>query len=109
MRNLRVELTDQPGSVVGPLLRRYAGLARGETSAAEVMSWLQDHLVDSTGHRPGVTLGSFRSATERAWDSLRPTAAEERANLRSGGAAGRQKRRRTRHAGGEGTTSRRRA
>ena len=80
IRNLRVELTDQPGALVGPLLERYAALARGEAEAAPLLEWLQANLVDSTGHKPGVTTGSFRPSTERAWASLRKTAAEERAN-----------------------------
>uniref|UniRef100_A0A7S0JGU5 Peptidase U32 collagenase domain-containing protein n=1 Tax=Calcidiscus leptoporus TaxID=127549 RepID=A0A7S0JGU5_9EUKA len=84
VRHLRVELTDQPGTVVGPLLQHYADLARGEKAVDEVMAWLNDNLVDSTGRQPGVTLGSFRPTAERAWDSLRPTAAEERANRRRG-------------------------
>ena len=80
VRNLRVELTDQPGDIVGPLLQRYAALARGEGEAEKLLKWMQDTLVDSTGHRPGVTTGSFKPSTERTWASLRPTAAEERAN-----------------------------
>ena len=81
VRNLRVELTDQPGSLVGPLLRRYAKLARGEGSADELLEWLHANLVDSTGHKPGVTTGSFRPSAEREWASLRPTAAAQRAKL----------------------------
>ena len=83
----RVELTDQPAEVVGPLLERYAALAKGGArgggargGAEEAFEWMDEHLVDSTGHRPGVTAGSFRPSAERAWASLRPTAAEERAN-----------------------------
>ena len=83
VRNLRVELTDQPGDVVGPLLQRYAALARGEESAERVFEWLDANLVDSNGHKPGVTTGSFRPTTERAVASLRPTAAEERAKAKS--------------------------
>ena len=88
VRNLRVELTDQPGAVVAPLLQRYAALVRtvtdgeagaGDEAASELLEWLQGNLVDSTGHRPGVTTGSFRPAAERTWASLRPTAAEARA------------------------------
>ena len=78
--HLRVELTDQPGRLVGPRLERYSALARGDADAAQVLSWLDAELEDSTGHRPGVTTGSFRPSTERKWASLRPTAAEERAN-----------------------------
>lgn len=81
VRNFRVELTDQPGAIVGELLTKYAALARGETSAELLLSWLEEHLVDSTGHRPGVTTGSFRPAAERAWKSLRPTAAEVKGKL----------------------------
>ena len=69
---------------MGPLLEGYAALARGERPADELMAWLEGNLVDSTGHRPGVTLGSFRPTAERAWASLRPTAAEERANQKRG-------------------------
>lgn len=81
----RVELTDQPAEVVSPLLERYAALAKGGGGARgggaeEAFEWMDEHLVDSTGHRPGVTAGSFRPSAERAWASLRPTAAEERAN-----------------------------
>ena len=79
--NLRVELTDQPGALVGPLLSRYAALARGEGSAEAMLEWLHANLVDSTGHKPGVTTGSFRPSAEREWASLRPTAAAERAKL----------------------------
>ena len=80
VRNLRVELTDQPGTIVAPLLARYAALARGEDSAESLMGWLQEHVVDSTGLAPGVTTGSFKPVAERSWSSLRPTAAEDRAN-----------------------------
>ena len=73
--------TDQPGALVGPLLRRYAALARGEGSAEAMLEWLHANLVDSTGHKPGVTTGSFRPSAEREWASLRPTAAAERAKL----------------------------
>ena len=104
VRHLRVELTDQPSSLVAPLLARYAALARGEGSegpgargqggegvqsgvgagrqvklAEEMLDWLQANLVDSTGHKPGATTGSFKPSAERAWATLRPTAAEERA------------------------------
>ena len=101
VRHLRVELTDQPGSIVAPLLERYAALARGgddegsesagagaggggervsETRLAEEMlEWLEANLIDSTGHKPGATTGSFKPSAERAWATLRPTAAAERA------------------------------
>ena len=46
-----------------------------------LLEWLQDNLIDSTGHRPGVTTGSFRPAAERAWATLRPPAAEARAKV----------------------------
>jgi len=85
VRHLRIELTDQPGSLVGPLLARYADLAAAHASgerqhedSSDLLGWLEEHLVDSTGHRPGVTTGSFRPSSERAWATLRPTAAEER-------------------------------
>ena len=101
---LRVELTDQPGELVGPMLERYAALARrrgegeGEEAEAEaeaeaVFEWLNANLIDSTGHRPGVTTGSFRPSTERKWASLRPTAAEERAKEKVAGKASKTKRR----------------
>jgi len=95
VRHMRVELTDQPAELVGPLLERYAALTIGGGGAQgggergggergggadEALEWMDEHLVDSTGHRPGVTTGSFRPSAERAWASLRPTAAEERAN-----------------------------
>ena len=78
MSNLRIELTDQPGSVVGGLVEQYAALARGDGDAGEALEWLQANLVDSTGHRPGVTEGTFKPVAERAWKSLRTTAAEVR-------------------------------
>ena len=55
MSNLRIELTDQPGGVVGGLVERYAALARGDGDADDALEWLQANLVDSTGHGPGVT------------------------------------------------------
>ena len=45
------------------------------------MGCVHANLVDSTGHKPGVTTGSFRPSAEREWASLRPTAAAERAKL----------------------------
>jgi hypothetical protein len=78
--NVRIELTDQPASVVTPLLERYAAALRAEATAEQLMAWLDRHVVDSTGHAPGVTTGSLRPAAERKWASLRKTAAEERAN-----------------------------
>ena len=98
IRHLRVELTDQPGRLVGPMLERYAaavgkeeatggkggggGAAGGDHSEGgqQLLEWLDANLVDSTGHRPGVTTGSFKPSEERAWATLRKTAAEERAN-----------------------------
>ena len=76
--NLRIELTDQPGGVVGGLVEQYAALARGDGDAGEALEWLQANLVDSTGHRPGVTEGTFKPVAERAWKSLKTTAAEVR-------------------------------
>jgi putative protease len=78
--HLRIELTDQPAHLVQPLLTRYAELAAGEISAEQLLQWCDANLVDSTGHRPGVTTGSFRPSAECAWASLRPTKAEERAS-----------------------------
>ena len=87
VRHFRVELTDQPGAVVAPLLERYAAVARGDVAAADLLKWAEHHLVDSTGHRPGVTTGSFHPSTERAWATLRPTAAAQRASGSGGTAA----------------------
>ena len=79
VRHVRIELTDQPASLVSPMLDRYAALCRGEAEPDRLLNWLAKNLVDSTGHKPGVTTGSFKPATERKWASLRPTAAAERA------------------------------
>ena len=51
---------------------------RSDGDAGEALEWLQANLVDSTGHRPGVTEGTFKPVAERAWKSLRTTAAEVR-------------------------------
>ena len=74
VRHMRVELTDQPGELVAPLVERYAALARGRRGWR---GWrgrgrgrgrgrrggrdgvARGESIDSTGHRPGVTLGSF--------------------------------------------------
>jgi hypothetical protein len=82
VRHLRVELTDQPGALVGPLLERYASLARGDETPERLLEWLGANLVDSTGYKPGVTTGSYRPKAERAIASLRPTSAELRANAK---------------------------
>jgi putative protease len=83
--HFRIELTDQPGALVAPLLEHYAGLARGEGSAEQLLEWCDANLVDSTGHKSGVTTGSFKPSAERMWKTLRKTAAEERANARQHG------------------------
>lgn len=87
--NLRVELTDQPAELVGPLLTSYAALARGERAPDALLAWLDENLVDSTGARCGVTTGSFKPSAERAWASLRPTRYEAKAREGAACAEGR--------------------
>ena len=72
--------TSAKGWVVINSLR--GGAAGGDHSEGgqQLLEWLDANLVDSTGHRPGVTTGSFKPSEERAWATLRKTAAEERAN-----------------------------
>lgn len=75
--HFRVELVDEPASVVPELLSRYRDLANGRTSSSELASWLSK-LPDANGRAHGISRGSLEVKTELARGELRPTAAASR-------------------------------
>jgi putative protease len=86
--HFRVELVDEPASVVPDLLRAYQSVLTGRKSPGEVASWLSS-LPDANGRAHGVSRGSLEVKTELARGDLRPTAAASREasrKRRSGGA-----------------------
>lgn len=86
--HFRVELVDEPASVVPDLLRAYQSVLTGRKSPGEVASWLSS-LPDANGRAHGVSRGSLEVKTEIARGDLRPTAAASREasrKRRSGGA-----------------------
>lgn len=86
--HFRVELVDEPASVVPDLLRAYQSVLTGRKSPGEVASWLSS-LPDANGRAHGVSRGSLEVKTELSRGDLRPTAAASREasrKRRSGGA-----------------------
>lgn len=75
--HFRVELVDEPASVVPDLLRAYQSVLTGRKSPGEVASWLAS-LPDANGRAHGVSRGSLEVKTELARGDLRPTAAASR-------------------------------
>ena len=75
--HFRVELVDEPASIVPDLLRAYQSVLTGRKSPGEVASWLSS-LPDANGRAHGVSRGSLEVKSEIARSDLRPTAAASR-------------------------------
>ncbi len=75
-RHLRVELVDEPPSVVAPLLEAYRDALLGGRPPSELWAWLGG-LPDANGRVGGVGSGSLavRERGERPRAALKPTAA----------------------------------
>jgi collagenase-like PrtC family protease len=75
--HFRVELVDEPASIVPDILTAYQSIIHGKSSPGQVASWLAS-LPDANGRAHGVSRGSLEVKTEIARADLRPTAAAAR-------------------------------
>ena len=91
--HFRVELVDEPASVVRDILATYADVANGRKSPPEAARWLSQ-LPDANGRAHGISKGSLEVKTELTRGELRPTAAASReaTKKRAGAANARSKR-----------------
>jgi collagenase-like PrtC family protease len=81
VRHFRVELVDEPGSVVRDLLEAYRGAVAGDTRGAEVMRWVGT-LPDANGNAHGAGRGSLEVRREKDRGTMKQTAASTRAARR---------------------------
>ena len=81
VRHFRVELVDEPGSVVRDLLEAYRGAVAGDTRGAEVVRWVGT-LPDANGNAHGAGRGSLEVRREKDRGTMKQTAASTRAARR---------------------------
>jgi putative protease len=73
----RVELVDEPGSVVGDLLSAYKDVLGGTRNGNEVVRWVGT-LPDANGNAHGAGRGSLETRREKDRGAMKPTAAATR-------------------------------
>jgi collagenase-like PrtC family protease len=74
IRRFRIELVDEPASVVRPLLEKYRSVCRHEEGAVKtLLDWL-DEVPDGNGRFQGSTAGSLKPTAELSRDRLKQTA-----------------------------------
>ena len=81
VRRFRVELVDEPGSVVAPLMDAYRQVLAGERHGAEVVEWVGS-LPDANGRSHGAGRGSLEVRKERDRGTMKQTAAAKNAAAR---------------------------
>ena len=69
----RIELVDEPPSIVADLVQKYQMGLTGQMTAEAMWAFLE-HIPDSNGNRQGVHLGSMEVKKEMARSSMKPTA-----------------------------------
>ena len=82
IRHFRVELVDEPGSVVRELLEAYRGAVAGDTRGAEVVRWVGT-LPDGNGNAHGAGRGSLEARREKDRGTMKQTAAAKHAAART--------------------------
>ena len=82
VRHFRVELVDEPGSVVRELLEAYRGAVAGNTRGAEVVRWVGT-LPDANGNAHGAGRGSLEARREKDRGTMKQTAAAKHAAART--------------------------
>jgi putative protease len=81
VRRFRVELVDEPGSVVAPLMDAYRQVLAGERRGADVVEWVGS-LPDANGRSHGAGRGSLEVRKERDRGTMKQTAAAKNAAAR---------------------------
>ena len=81
VRRFRVELVDEPGSVVAPLMDAYRRVLAGERRGADVVEWVGS-LPDANGRSHGAGRGSLEVRKERDRGTMKQTAAAKNAAAR---------------------------
>jgi len=80
IRHFRIELVDEPASVVLPLLEKYLAVCQGVQGALDELSRYLMMVPNGNGDKQGFGPGSLAPNEEIAWSKLRKTAAEVRAS-----------------------------
>jgi collagenase-like PrtC family protease len=88
VRHFRIELVDEPGSVVRDLLEAYRDAVAGDARGAEVVKWVGT-LPDANGNAHGAGRGSLEVRREKDRGTMKQTAAAKHASARRQAARGR--------------------
>ena len=81
VEHFRVELVDEPGSVVGELLNAYLDVLSGSKRGSEVVNWVGT-LPDANGNAHGASRGSLEARKEKDRGSMKQTAAAKKGQQR---------------------------
>ena len=81
VEHFRVELVDEPGSVVGELLNAYLDVFSGSKRGSEVVNWVGT-LPDANGNAHGASRGSLEARKEKDRGSMKQTAAAKKGQQR---------------------------